>query len=452
MPNDGSKEIIGTVNFTEKTRAQIITSFGMELANPLVANFTTYRTMRKHPTLALARSAIAAPILAGSWSVEASDELKEDKDKAKERIKFIKDQFDPLRDRIMESSALGGIDFGNQPFELVYEADEEGRTIIGKAKPLILDITQILIDEKTGAFAGYEQNGVTGGTVILEPKYTLHIAFRIEGTDWYGSSLMENARESYNQWNEASLGAERYDAKVAGSHWIVFYPIGATDVNGTLTDNSKIAENMLDALESSGSLVVPNTVAAFAEQLSNDNPMWRIELMEDKGSRQPGFTDRLNYLDKLLVRSLLLPERAVLEGQFGTKAEAGVHADLAITIVELWHKQITEFVNHFAVDRILELNFGRDQKGSVWLKPTPLVDAQLAFLQKVYLAILSNASTMLEEFPTINTDAMKDGFNVPKSEEVAQAGEVEDDGVMPPEGLELAQRIRMLGKKLGIGQ
>lgn len=443
MPHDEEKD--GQVNFTEKTRAQLLASFGSKLTTPLLPSYNTIRIMRKHPTLALARSAVVAPIMAGSWGVEASDELKEDEKLAEERIKFIKDMFFPLRSRIVESSGFGGVDFGNQPFELVYE-EEDGKIIISKAKPLLQDITTIKIDAKTGAFAGYEQSSTSGQPVILEPKYCLHIPFRVEGTQWHGQSLMENARRTYNWWNEAAEGAERYDAKIAGSHYAIYFPMGTSVVNGVDTPNDEIADTVLCALESSGSVTVPLGIVAFAAELNN-NPSWKIEILEDKGSRQPGFTDRLNYLDKLLVRALLVPERSVLEGMFGTKAEAGVHADLAVTTVQLWDRGIVELVNHFAVNRVLEMNFGKAAKGSVWLSATPLVDAQLAFLQLVYLAILNDPATMLEEFGGVNTDGLKDQLGIPKSEEVAQAGET-DDGEAPPMGLALVQRIKMLGKSL----
>lgn len=425
------------MNFGEKSKAQVSTTIGGTLTSPLPASYKTYRTMRKHPTISLTRAMVAAPVLAGSWSVEADDDV----DKPDDKTEFIRDQFEVHRERIMESSIkYGRCDFGWQPFELVFH-EVDNMVGLEKPKPLLHDITTILVGEH-GEFVGFEQNSNTGNPTKLLGKYAMNISFGVEGTNWYGTSLMENSREYYNQWRESNAGAERYDAKIAGSHWVIHYPVGTTDIDGVETDNADIADDILEAMESSGSVVIPNTQAAQIKELSNDNPAWRIELLEDKGSRQPGFTDRLNYLDKLLVRSFLMPERSIMEGQFGTKAEAGAHADLAITQVTLWDRWITNEVNKQAVDTLLEANYGKDLRGKVYLVSAPLADAQLSFLQGVYTQLLTNASTVLEEFPTLNTDAIKDRLGVPKSEETAPAGEE------PGLGLSLEEEWKMVGKDI----
>jgi len=434
------------VNFTEKSKAQITSSFGRELTSPLLASYKTYRTIRKHPTISLARALVAASIMAGSWTVEQDDDVEEEfGDEIKD---FIRDQFEPVRELIIENAIKHGkIDFGWQPFETVFGLTEEGLIGIEKIKPLLQDITTILTDIETGAFEGYLQSG-NGRRVVLEARYVLHIAFGIEGTQWYGTSLLENARESLNQWREANAGAERYDAKVAGATWIVHFPIGSNNVDGVLTDNAVIADTMLSALESSGSLTVPNAVAAHVKEMSNDNPMWKIELIEDKGGRQPTFVDRLKYLDALLVRSLEMPERAILEGQFGTKAEAGTHGDIVIMNVTQWDQHIANEVNSQPVNEVLEQNFGKRMRDKVYIVPSPLVDAQLAFLREIYTLFLTNQALALDEFPTIDTNAIKDHLGVPKSEETAQAGEVDedDDGEPLEEGLDEGQRARMASR------
>ena len=171
--------------------------------------------------------------------------------------------------------------------------------------------------------------------------------------------------------------------------------------DGAETDNADIAEDLLDALESSGSVVVPNAVSGYVKELSNTNRAWEIMLLEDKGGRQPTFVQRLKYLDALLVRSVLMPERAILEGQFGTKAEAGEHGNVVVMNVTQWDEHIANEVNKGPVDVVLEQNWGKRLRGKVYLVTSPLVDAQLAFLRDVYKLILGNAATVLDEFETI---------------------------------------------------
>lgn len=438
-----NNETAKPVKYTEKTKAQITTSFGRQLTLPLPASYSTYRTIRGQPTVSLARALVKAAILAGSWNVDQDDDIEE---KHGNEIKdFIRDQFEPIREHIIETALDGGGDFGWAPFELVFDQDN-GKTILGKAKALLQDLTVILVDVKTGAFEGFRQTP-SGSNVDILDKYALNIPFRVEGSNWYGAGLLESIRETYNQWREAQAGAERYDAKVAGAHWVVYFPIGTSpDEDDEEKDNAEIAEDILDALESSGSVTVPVKVSAFAEKLSKDNMAWRIELLEDKGGRQPTFVDRLKYLDALLVRGWMMPERAILEGEFGTKAEAGVHGDVAVMNVTLWDRQIATAVNRGPVDTLLEQNWGAELRGKVYLVPAPLVDAQLAFLRDLYKLIMTNAATVLDEMPTINTDQLKEHLGVPKSEETAQAGETPEKGLSLEERTKLASRMPTVGE------
>ena len=79
-------------------------------SNPLPKSYNTYRTMRKDPTIALARALVIAPVVAGEWRIEADDEVDD------ERIKFIQDQFLGIREPFIEAALFAGIDFGWQGF------------------------------------------------------------------------------------------------------------------------------------------------------------------------------------------------------------------------------------------------------------------------------------------------------------------------------------------------
>lgn len=396
----------------ELTRRQVAVTFGQRGSRPLPASYDTYRKIRKHPTVALARAVAVAPIVAAEWSVESDDGVPD------EWVGMVKDQFLPIRQPLIEAAVLGGIDFGYQGFEKVFR-HEAGLFKIGKFKPLLQDITEIQIVQDTGAFAGFKQNDVE-----LPVEKSLLFSFRVEGTQWHGEPLLENARETYNQWYDANAGASRYDRKVAGSHFIVYYPEGkCRDQNGSEVDNAEMARTILAGLESSGSVAIPDDVARYVEGLNTDHHGWRIELLSDGTGRQPTFIDRLRYLDTMLCRAVLVPERAVLEGQHGTLAEAGTHADFALTSAELTHQYVTRIVNWHAVDQVLALNFGEEAMGKVRLAASPLVDTKLEFLRQVYTAVLTNPNGFLEEFGLIDTDALKDSLGVPRSEEVASAND-----------------------------
>jgi hypothetical protein len=428
----GLRGSAATPSLGERTGKQqrVVSTFGGPGgASPLPDSYETYERMRKHPTIALARALSIAPILAAEWSVEADDDV------GNEAVQFVQDQFLPRRDDLLETSLLGGCDFGFSPFEKVF-AEQDGRVVVRKLKPLLQKQTKILLDEDTGAFCGFQQ-----GDVVVPLENSLLINYRVEGTHHYGEPLLENVRETWNKWRKADAGAERYDEKVAGAHWFLVYPEGeSTNEHGQEVDNATIAQQALRALESSGSIAMPVNVKAWSDAVrsgipSNDAMAWKLELLADNGARQPTFINRLDYLDKLLVRGLLLPERAVLEGIYGTKAEAETHVDLALTNADLLHRRTTRLVNWHAVDQVLAINFGDRMRGKVRLVPGPIVDARLAFLKQLYLAVLTNPQGFLEEFGMLDLDALKDSLGVPKAKEVAQPGD-ESENVLPVEGVD----------------
>ena len=185
------------------TRQSVSIVMGDELTTgfPSGVSYATYRAMRKDPTIALARGLIGAAALAGSWSVEADDDAPDDS------VSLIGDIFPSMREQIMEHAVFGGVDFGWGGFEKVF-AERGGRIILHKAKPLLPDITTIMVTSDTGAFDGYRQvHAVTGQYVRLTTDKCLHIPSRVEGTQWYGTPLLENARTVCETWQTADKGA-----------------------------------------------------------------------------------------------------------------------------------------------------------------------------------------------------------------------------------------------------
>lgn len=391
------------------SRAQLVgaTSVLLDkaLTNPLPMSYETYRTMRTDPTLALARALSVAPIAAASWGVESDEDIDDD------RRQFISDVVMPLRHQIVGPAMYGGIDFGWQAFEKVFSV-KDGKIVVEVIKPLLQDISYILIDPGSGTFAGISQDP----NIMIPVDNSLLISFRVEGTQWYGQSLLENARAAYNEWVEANAGAALYDKKIAGSRIVVHYPPGQSEVDGVMKDNGEVARDFLRALEGAGSIAIPTTVAAYVDQLSKDTVelfQWKVDILTDGGNKQAAFTPRLQYLDVQKVRALLMPERAILEGQFGTKAEAGVHADLALTNASLVHEMITRTVNTNLVDQLLVLNWGSEAKGTVRIVAAPLADEKLAFLRDVYKEVINDVgSTSIEK---IDIDAVMEQLGVPVS-------------------------------------
>ena len=345
-----------------------------------VGTYSQLRTVRKDPSVALGRELLASCILAGEWDIEGDEDISEDV------LDFIGHILSLRRTVIENAVKFGKVDFGWMGFEKLYEY-KDGRIICAGLKPLLHDITTIMVTPQ-GVFNGYKQdNG--GDYVYLPPESCLHIAFDVEAGNLYGMPLLENIRQACDAYDECEDGASRYDKKLAGSHWVVKYPPGTGTLNGETVDNSVIAAEVLAGLKSSGSIYIPTTVADVLQEIVNAEVAelykWSIELITDSGSKQSNFIDRLKYLDALKVRGLLLPERAILEGQFGTKAEAEAHGDMALNNMQEIDNCITDVMNKQVIDPLLMINFGPEYVGRVWLKSAPLIDTQIGFLRSVYM-------------------------------------------------------------------
>lgn len=375
---------------TEKTISQTLSS-AISVAyggsGALTRNYSvsgTYaelRALRRDPTVALARGLLVSCILAGGWSIEADEDVPDD------RLEFMRHVLALRDDFLYNTVTFGLVDYGWQGYEKIY-TERDGRIVIESLKPLLHDFTTILVTDK-GRFNGYRQRPSIGTEIDLAPDKCFHSAFGVEAGGLYGRPLLADIHEACDMWAESNAGARRYDKKIAGSHWCVKYPPGSGTVNGEALDNGEIAGRVLAALESSGSVAIPTTVASVLQELVNAEVAelyaWHVDLLSDTSPRQESFSKRLSYLDTLKVRGLLMPERSILEGNFGTKAESEVHGNWAITHIEATDRQIVSSVNNQLINPLLVMNYGADMAGKIRLVAQPLIDKQIGFIREMLL-------------------------------------------------------------------
>lgn len=403
----------------EKTGPQTISfSPGLGLLTRDYSKVGTYaqlRAVRKDPTVQLARNLLISCIQAGSWNIEADEGVSED-------VTEFLNHLLPLReDFIFNVVAYGKVDYGWMGFEKIFKTDGN-RIMIESLKPLLHDITTILVT-KRGHFNGYRQtafggsiglgtlyDGAGGYGIDLFPEKCLHTYFGVEAGNLYGMPLLENIRQTCDDWSECNDGARRYDKKMAGCQWKMQFPKGEATIDGETVDNYDTAVKALANMQSGGSVVLPTTTIDELAQLTSKEAAeaykWDVTLIEHK-AKQDSFGKRLKYLDGNKVRGLMMPERAILEGQFGTKAESETHGDLMMNIVEATDRTIVRRVNQQLVNQLLVLNFGEALVDRVRIVAAPLVDEQLAFIRKIYEGLTDN---------DVDTAALRDKLNIPTKE------------------------------------
>jgi len=371
--------------------------------------YALYRVIRKDPTISLVRTLINAAVVSAPWTVERDDDVSDD------QLKLIQDEMDQHRDVLVERAVLSGIDFGWQAWELVWNMSDGRTAQLDKAKPLLQDITLLETDER-GTLASFVQRNMGGQEIVLPAEDHLHIAWRTEGSNWYGEPLLVNVAEVFQEWASVSAAALRFDLKIAGSQLIVRYPSNeptTMDANGVVRPTGEVAREIGDKLAAGGVAVIQSSaVAQELSGLQDQSPDWSIDILDTKMT-DPLYVERLTYLDRLKVRAMGFPERAVLEAAAsGSRADSLTAAGFAIRNLEMMHRTICRELNHQLINKMLVLNYGPEAQNKIRLSPGPLLEAHRAELVEL-------ATEVVRLRPeTVDIGNLLDAIDIPKAQEV----------------------------------
>ncbi len=338
------------------------------------ADIALYRQMSAHPTIALAISIVKSPIVANGYIVQKSDESVSDAWQ-----QTIVRQLAPLI-RPLKRDALRALEFGWAGFEKVWQ-ERDGQLCLSRLKPLLPDarLTEILIDSG-GSFAGLRAAGPDGSSVDLPPTKSFHFSSDGEAGNLLGKSRHENIRRRYVEWEQVAAKAHRYQTKVSNILTQIHYPDGTSkDASGADRPNYWIAQSLANSIADGKAVAVPNFFHSSADpriaaELAGKSA-WIIDFKDPGGAdHAAGFINYLRYLDSLMFRGWLRPERTGLEADHGSRADAQTHTDTAVLDCELIEGELFDAINEQITDDILRLNFGPAATGAVKLVPTPLSD------------------------------------------------------------------------------
>lgn len=436
MPEEIEKQ-----QFGEQTGVQVpskahgmMGSFGGDgttVARPDPATFGTYREMRKVPTIALARAVAQAPIRTAEVGYEGAAE-----DTPKERIDFIGMEMRRIWPKLVGDMTFG-IDYGFSPFENVF-AVKNGLIGFDRVKSLVVDKTTIVIDRETGQFAGFRQ-----GRVELSRAKSFLYTHDKEADNYYGRSRFENIRETaYTTWKELSKRHQQFAKKIASIIPVLHYPEGESeDENGSVESNFELAKKAIFKMMQGDGIVIPNEFARWAEDLGRTtNPeklrAWIFDFLEVKGNHLGPLVDSMRYQDSLMFRGILVPERTAIEGQLGTKAEAGAHGAIAIIIADLTLREMLAAVNEQLIDCLLLLNWGAEAMGSVRARTIGLDPLTQAFFGRLVEKLLSlpDLALQINNFTDFDAILREVGLPAPrKSEDGSELSTVREP--MPSQGI-----------------
>jgi hypothetical protein len=361
----------------------------------------TLKKLKAHPTIKIARYLSIAPAIIAKWTTEG--------DAPKEAHEHIAEKILPHQTSILSDAMLGMIDWGWAPFERVLDDQQCFKYL----KPLLQTLSILLVDPENGELLGVHQERTThcDKEVDLYEPDAVVFTQQVVGQEWYGRGDTMDAEAAYNSWLDAETVAKKYDAKTAGAHWVIKYPLGTSRYNDTDMDNGLIAKDILDKLTANGNIAIPAAVQRFIGPDNPETDAWSIELMESSSNTSTSLDVRLRYCDVLMCRAFCLPERMLTEGTHGTKAEAEQHADVAMTYIEMRRDHVLEKVNRLIVQPELMTHFGPGVK--LKLVPEPMNAEQREYLRTVYDKILSTPEGFLAELDDLDINALRDHARVP---------------------------------------
>lgn len=382
---------------------------------PTPRNVTTYRRIANNPIICIARQATMIPIRSADWSIATEGPEYED---AAETVTKV---CEALMFNFI-AQALRCLDYGYQSFEVIW-GERDGSLVPVRFKPLLPELTTARIDA-TGQFAG-----VKNKDVILEAPYVFWLSNDQEGDNYYGKSRSESAIASgvWSGWETTLARMIRYAKNASGPRTVAEYPQGeGYDSSGAKKDNFDIASAVLRELmsDTSDGVIIPRALdKSMLDALAglsrtgvdlSQLMAWKFTFIEPRGQYGNDYTAMMRLLDSYLLRSWLVPERAVTEGQYGTKAEAEVHAGLTLANAEAWLWEFSQEFNKQVIDRVLLVNYGEDYVGKVRWEPGQIVDEKRAFMAEILRGVFANPMSvdMLASLVDIRGELERQGVSV----------------------------------------
>ena len=110
-----------------------------------------------------------------------------------------------------------------------------------------------------------------------------------------------------------------------------------------------------------------------------------IDFLEPSRSATQDFKEAINYYDKTIARSILIPDRLVAEGETGAYSQAKVHFDVFLFVLAKLRQDLEEVVmNEQLIKRLVQINFGNVTEMPKF-KFNPMTDDQKFALNEMFI-------------------------------------------------------------------
>lgn len=272
---------------------------------------------------------------------------------------------------LMETLMRGGMEFGYQVVEIVWEPrfnlvvstaqGEQGGGItreypyawgISRFKAFSPFDTHLLLDHR-GHFGGIRQY-VRAEHVEIAASKLIHFAPDTEFDQLYGIPRTRPAIPFVEIAESVLDDLARYSRSFAVPYKIGRHRSGQTSVgNGQYAENSVLMREALEALESGSAVSLP------AEYDESGHPLWDINIVQAPGENR--YAEHLAFIHQVIRMALMVPEMASSQApDTGTYNLGETQIDLFLTNLEGYLDGLRRVLNEQLLARWTAANFGPD--------------------------------------------------------------------------------------------
>ena len=419
--------------------------------NPEYIDLQRLYQMRRDPMIQMGLHYVKAPILRAKWHIECEDPAI-----AAGVDQILRRAYGPYM-----RTALNMLDFGYQGaikvFELgdidaTYETADGNIEPVWKnknVKPLVLGAPIPIPPEwasvhvEKGKFGGISSplgpsNIELASEPTIPPEFSLWFTNEFEETfrDYYGYPRPGYAyRYWWSYWFRFHM-EDRHFEQDADPALMVWYPPGSyTDAAGNEKSNKDAALQIGADLRGGATVAMPSDVHIDEQGKATSTPLWKAEFLRG-GENLQAFRQSSEYLDVMKLRSILVPEQALVEGKGGTSSKnvASTYGQIFTESLGQLADDIDLALNKYVIPQIVEANWGPDA-AKVRKVTTGFQQEDLSLVTDLIKIAFNLDPNVLP----INFDKLVEMANLPKytqqeqKDRQAAAGEAQAQQA-PPEG------------------
>lgn len=383
------------------------TRFSTQLGPPFDSERITLaqcRQIRKDPMVAFGLHYRKVPLVTSEWHINARDK----KGPNPQVAAFVDACLRPIFAPLVFQRTLA-YDFGYQAIVKRFQLSNPGGvftdptveanpdnpeaaikpiwdqgTILPKnwRRPVALkpELVEPMFDQKTGEFSGIAytppagsrgaatgfKSGRSGSNQATNEIDVYHAYWATFSKDnehgnIYGYPLVAYARDYWWNYRFLFFQAARAYERLAIPPILAYHPEGSTAISDTESrPNYEIALEAAERLRSNAVAAVPSTMAAMGIDASSGSQReWDFKFMETPTEALTVFDARFNYLNVMKLRSIMIPETALIEGSGGTSSRnvATQMGDMFEKAEKLEMDDIADDINRFWIPDLLTVNF-----------------------------------------------------------------------------------------------